>query len=149
MIIQQCPSWTRAAIAKEAGIGAETLRFYEKKGLLAIPTRSESGYRLYGKDDLDRLAFIRRAQDLGFSLEDIKLLLELTGNIRTPRKRVRDFAIARLDIIRRKIRDLQSMEKALSGLVTRCDGRGALEGCPIAEFIGGQSESSPESCCHE
>lgn len=142
-------SWTRTAVAKRAGIGPETLRFYEQKGLLGTPLRNASGYRLYGTADLERLAFIRRAQELGFSLQDIKQLLTLTGNINTPRMKVRDFAEARLTLIRQKIRDLKAMEKALSGLVTRCDGRGELRGCPIAEFVGGRCQSSNEGNCHE
>lgn len=130
---------TRASAAKRAGIGPETLRFYEQKGLLSTPRRSAAGYRLYGEADLERLDFISRAQELGFSLQDIKQLLALTGNIRTPRKKVRDFAEGRLVLIRRKIRDLKVMEKTLSGLVTQCDGRGELKGCPIADFVGSQN----------
>jgi MerR family copper efflux transcriptional regulator len=142
-------SWTRTAVAKRAGSGPETLRFYEQKGLLGTPRRNAVGYRLYGAGDVERLAFIRRAQELGFSLQDIKQLLALTSNIRTPRKKVRDFAEARLTLIRQKIRDLKAMEKALSGLVTRCDGRGELKGCPIAEFVGGGCEESNGGNCHE
>jgi Hg(II)-responsive transcriptional regulator len=138
---QTSSTWTRAALAKAAGVGAETLRFYEQKGLIEEPRRSASGYRLYGESDLERLQFIRRSQDLGFSLQDIRQILELTNNIKTPRKKVRDFAEARLSVIRQKIRDLRAMESALGSLVARCDGKGALKGCPIAEFIGGQ--------CHE
>lgn len=142
-------SWTRSAVASRMGIGPETLRFYEQKGLLSKPRRSAAGYRLYGAADMERLAFIRRAQDLGFSLLDIKQLLALTGSIKTPRKKMRDFAEARLAVIRQKIRDLKAMEKALSGLVTRCDGRGELKGCPIAEFVGGKSKNSNGEKCHE
>jgi MerR family copper efflux transcriptional regulator len=132
-----------------AGVGAEALRFYEQKGLLEDPQRSASGYRLYRECDLERLQFIRRSQDLGFSLQDIKQILELTGDIRTPRKKVRDFAEARLSVIRQKIEDLRAMESALGGLVARCDGKGALKGCPIAEFIGGKDSKSKGGKCHE
>lgn len=142
------PTWTRARLAKQAGVGAETLRFYEQKGLLPEPRRSGAGYRLYGQDDLARLQFIRRAQELGFSLQDIQQLLELTGSIRTPRREVRKFAGERLASIRRKIRDLQAMERALGSLVTRCDGKGALQGCPIVEFLGGENTERQEHC-HE
>lgn len=135
------PKLTRAVVARMAGVGLETLRFYEQKGLLEEPERNEAGYRIYTPEALERLAFIARAQDLGFSLTDIRQLLDLTGDIRTPRKKVRDFAKARLEIIRKKIRDLKAMEKTLTKLLDRCDGQGALQGCPIAEFIGGH--------CHE
>ncbi|MES2438960.1 MAG: MerR family transcriptional regulator [Verrucomicrobiota bacterium] len=142
------PAWTRTALAKAAGVGAETLRFYEQKGLLGEPARNASGYRIYQTSDLDRLKFIRRSQELGFSLQDIAQLLELTGNIRTPRKKVREFASARLELIRGKIRDLRAMERALGKLVTDCDGRGAMKGCPIVEFVAGGS-SNEKGCRHE
>ncbi|MEO7100335.1 MAG: heavy metal-responsive transcriptional regulator [Luteolibacter sp.] len=141
------PAWTRAALAKMAGVGAETLRFYEQKGLLEEPQRSSSGYRQYDGDDLERLQFIRRSQELGFSLQDIKQILDLTNNIRTPRKMVRDFAETRLSVIRKKISDLQAMESALGSLIAQCDGKGPLKGCPIAEFIGGQTSKGDP--CHE
>lgn len=143
-------TWTRTTLAKLAGTGAETLRFYEQKGLLEEPPRSASGYRLYREADLERLHFIRRSQDLGFRLHDIKQILDLTGNIKTPRKKVRDFAEARLSVIREKIIHLQAMERALGSLVARCDGKGALKGCPIAEFIGGTlTLKSTGEPCHE
>ena len=132
-----------------AGVGAETLRFYEQKGLLEEPERNASGYRIYREGDLQRLQFIRRSQDLGFSLQDIRQILDLTGNIRTPRKMVRDFAEARLSVIRQKIADLRAMEGALGGLVAQCDGNGALKGCPITEFIGGKTSKPKGEKCHE
>ena len=142
-------TWTRSTLAKLAGVGAESLRFYEQQGLIEKPARNEAGYRIYDGGDLERLQFIRRAQDLGFSLQDIKQLLQLTGNIKTPRKTVRDFAEARLVVIRQKISDLQAMEKSLSRLVAQCSGKGALQGCPIAEFIGGQNIKPQGENCHE
>jgi MerR family transcriptional regulator, copper efflux regulator len=140
--------WTRAAFSKAAGVGAETLRFYEQKGLLGTPARNASGYRVYGETDLERLQFIRRSQDLGFSLHDISQLLQLSGNIRTPRKKVREFAAARLDLIRTKIRNLQAMERALGKLVEECDGKGPMSGCPIIEFVAGEN-FEPKGKCHE
>ncbi len=149
MRIKEQETWTRAALAKIAGVGPETLRFYEQKGLLEKPSRNVSGYRLYGLDDLQRLRFISRSQELGFSLQDIKQLLDLTCDVRTPRKKLRSFAQARLAIIRQKLSDLKAMEKALSGLVTQCDGRGEIKGCPIADFIGGQKILNKKEKCHE
>ena len=141
-------TWTRNSLARKAGVGAETLRFYEQKGLLPAPTRNGSGYRIYNEDDLARLDFIRRSQELGFSLQDIKQLLQLTGSIRTSRQKVKSFAAARLDQIRGKIRDLQAMERALGSLVHRCDGKGALQGCPIVEFLGSNPQPTGDHC-HE
>lgn len=143
------PSLTRTVVAKKAGVGPETLRFYEQKGLLGQPARNDSGYRIYRHEDLARLEFIRRAQELGFSLQDIKQLLDLTGSISTPRKKVRDFAETRLEVIRRKIRHLQAMECTLAGLVQQCDGRGALKGCPIADFVSGHTKPTQGGPCHE
>ncbi|RYD33474.1 MAG: MerR family transcriptional regulator [Verrucomicrobiaceae bacterium] len=150
------PVLTRAALAKAAGVGPETLRFYEKKGLLEKPARNAAGHRLYSAADLERMRFISRAQQLGFSLQDIGQLLTLTGSIRTPRRMVRGIASARLEEIRQKIRDLKSMESALSRLVSQCDGKGALQGCPIAEFMSGgtpdsisTSNPNPPKTCHE
>jgi Hg(II)-responsive transcriptional regulator len=146
---REIPSdWTRSALAKKAGVGSETLRFYEQKGLLPTPRRNGSGYRVYGNEDLLRLLFIRRSQELGFSLSDINQLLKLTGSIRTSRQKVRTFARTRLDLIREKIRDLRAMERALGSLVTQCDGKGALQGCPIVEFLGGETVEIKEHC-HE
>lgn len=147
--VKASAEWTRATVAKHAGIGVETLRFYETKGLLNPPKRNAAGYRLYGEADLERLAFIRRAQDLGFSLQDIVQLLNLTGDLRTPRGKVRDCAEMRLKMIRQKIHDLRMMETSLSKLLSRCDGKGTLKGCPIAEFIGGTEITEQGGTHHE
>ena len=126
---------TRASISGLTGINPETLRYYERESLLDPPERSATGYRLYSEEDLSRLSFISRSKELGFSLRDIKEFMDLTGNPRTPRRELREFASARLRLIRQKIRDLRAMEKALSGLVSECDGEGQVKGCPIAEFV--------------
>lgn len=141
-------TYTRATLAKAAGVGVETLRFYEQKEVLAPPLRNASGYRVYTEDDLERLKFIQRAQGLGFSLTEIKELMDLTGNIRTPRAKVRKFAEARLLSIREKIQTLKAMERALGELVTKCNGTGPLTGCPIVEFVEGKKSKSHRSC-HE
>lgn len=140
------PHWTRAALAKAAGVGRETLRFYENKGLLGIPERNPAGHRMYGPEDLRRLRFISRAQSLGFSLADIAQLLALSGNIREPRRKVREIAQARLEEIRLKIRDLETIAANLGGLVSRCDGKGTLKGCPIADFVSGEILTPQENC---
>jgi len=135
MRTNQPSALTRASVAELTGINPETLRYYEKEGLLDPPQRSATGYRLYGEEDLKRLNFVSRSKELGFSLRDIKEFIDLTGNPRTPRKELRDFANHRLRLIREKIRDLRAMEKALSSLVSECDGQGEVNGCPIADFV--------------
>lgn len=132
------PVWTRSVLAAKAGVGVETLRFYEEKCLLGKPRRNASGYRIYSSSDLERLQFISRSQALGFKLQEIGRLLQLMKTSGTPRKELRDFAEERLQVIRRKLRDLKAMERALGKLVTECDGQGSLRGCPIAEFLGGE-----------
>lgn len=132
--------FTRSTLAARAGTGVETLRFYEREGLVSPPKRNASGYRIYSESDLERLRFIKRAQELGFSLAEIRQLLLLTGNFKAPRGKVKAFAESRLGAIRQKIRDLRAMERALGGLVGQCDGRGALKGCPIVEFVCGKRQ---------
>jgi len=126
---------TRAGVAELTGISPETLRFYEREGLLKPPERNATGYRLYGKEDLQQLKFVIRSKGLGFSLRDIREFLQLTGDKLTPRVELRDFASQRLGLIREKIRDLEVMESALADLVAECDGKGRVKGCPIADFL--------------
>ena len=144
----KAPTFTRTTLAKAAGVGVETLRFYEQKQIVKAPERNGSGYRVYSQQDLDQLQFIQRAQSLGFSLTEIKELMSLTGDIRTPRRQVREFAKARLSTIRDKIKALRAMERALGDLVNKCDGSGPLKGCPIVEFVGGKNNKS-KGGCHE
>ena len=142
---KQSSALTRASVAELTGINPETLRYYEREGLLEPPRRSATGYRLYGEDDLKRLKFVSRSKELGFSLRDIREFMDLTGNIQTPRKELLNFAKHRLALIREKIRDLRAMEKALAALVSECDGKGQVKGCPIAEFlVEGQKTQSSE-----
>ncbi len=135
MRTNQASRMTRASVAELTGVNPETLRYYEKEGLLDPPRRSATGYRIYGEEDLNRLNFVSRSKELGFSLRDIKEFIDLTGNPRTPRKELRDFANVRLRVIRAKIRDLRTMEKSLASLVSECDGQGQVKGCPIADFV--------------
>ena len=146
---QTMVSFTRTNLAKAAGVGIETLRFYEKNQIVRTPDRNSSGYRIYGQDDLDQLQFIQRAQSLGFSLTEIKELTSLTGDIRTPRHQVRELAESRLTTIRQKIKALRAMERALGELVNKCDGTGRLTGCPIIEFVGGKKNKKIKGGCHE
>ncbi len=122
-------------MADLTGINRETLRYYEREGLLDAPERNATGYRIYQEKDLKRLNFISRSKELGFSLREIEELLNLTENPTGPRKDLRAFANDHLQVIRGKIKDLKSMEKALSHLVKDCDGKGQIKGCPIAEFM--------------
>jgi Hg(II)-responsive transcriptional regulator len=124
-------------VAKRAGVGVETVRFYERQGLLDEPARKESGYRQYGDDAVAVLRFIRRAKELGFTLNEIKGLLALRLDGSATRSDVREQATAKVGGIEAKIRDLQRMRDALSGLIATCHGDGPATGCPILEALNG------------
>lgn len=122
-------------LAQHAGVAIDTVRYYERQGLLPQPQRRASGYRQYGQQDISRLRFIRRAKDLGFSLQEIHDLLRLSGNQDADRAEVRTLAQQRLTDIERKLRELEAMRATLANLVGHCSGHGPLEGCPIIESL--------------
>lgn len=118
-------------LASAAGVGIDTVRFYERSGLLPPPARRPSGYRQYRRDDLRRLRFIRKAREIGFSLEEIAELLTLKAGKGRAAARARAIAAAKLEIVEQKIRELESLRATLNGLVAACSGRGDAEHCPI------------------
>jgi len=120
--------------ARQAQVGIDTVRFYERQGLLPAASRTASGYRLYTADDVDRLRFIRRAKTLGFSLHEIAELLRLNAGNGT-RGSVRKLAQRRLEDLERKIAELGAIRDALAQLVRRCTGEGPVTGCPIIEGV--------------
>ncbi len=126
---------TIGQVARRAGVGIETVRFYERQGLLEEPERRESGYRQYGEDAIARLRFIRRAKGLGFSLKEIKDLLALRLDPAATRADVRRRAEAKVADIEAKIHDLQRMRQALLRLTASCRGHGPVSGCPILEAL--------------
>src|SRR5229473_6158378 len=107
-------------LSKQTGCNIETIRYYEKAGLLPIPARSRAGYRRYGSTHLRRLTFIRRARALGFSIEEVRTLLKLADERKRPCAEVRVVAEAHLDDVRAKISDLKAMEHVLRETVARC-----------------------------
>jgi MerR family copper efflux transcriptional regulator len=113
----------------------ETLRYYERRGLVARPPRSASNYRLYPEDAVRRVRFIKRAQELGFSLNDIKELLSLRADPEAGCAEVRACAEAKIKDIDAKIDALTAMKYALSTLVAECSGEGPLTDCPILESL--------------
>jgi DNA-binding transcriptional MerR regulator len=130
---------TIGQVAKRAGVGVETIRFYEREGLLAAPARKGSGvgYRQYGPDAVERLLFITRAKGLGFALSEVKELLRLHADEGAARSEVKRRAEEKVAAIEGKIADLRRMREALAGLVAACDGQGPLEGCPIIAALAG------------
>jgi MerR family mercuric resistance operon transcriptional regulator len=109
------------ALSKHTGTNIETVRYYERVGLLPAPARSSGGYRLYGTDHLKRLNFIRRARALGFSLAEVRKLLALADQRRRPCADVRVVAAAHLEEVKAKIADLRQMERVLKDTVARCE----------------------------
>ncbi|MEM8500804.1 MAG: helix-turn-helix domain-containing protein [Pseudomonadota bacterium] len=125
---------SRGALAKRSGVNAETIRYYENMSLLPEPDRSAGGHRLYGEDDVQRLCFIRRCREMGFSLEEIHGLLSLVDSQRVSCERVKKIADEHLLDIRTKIADLKMMEKTLRTLSADCSGKDVPE-CPIIESL--------------
>jgi len=126
---------TTGLLASEAGLNIETVRFYERTGLLDKPQRTPAGYRQYPRAEIARLRFIKRAQQLGFSLQEIHELLSLRASPRRGSAQVKRLAEHKLTIIDDKIRDLQRMRAALAPLCDACDGHGTVEDCPIITAI--------------
>jgi len=124
---------TIGAVAKACGVGVETVRYYQRRGLLAEPDRPTGGVRRYGADSVVRLRFIRRAQDVGFTLDEVKTLLKLgeTPNCRG----ARTLAAQKLEVVKGRLRDLERVRRALTELIGRCDA-GRERRCPIIEAFG-------------
>ncbi len=122
---------TTGELAKAAGVGVETVRFYERKGLLEAPSRKESGYRQYDSQAVERLKFIRTAQQVGFTLKEIRELLLLRDDPDARREDVRGMAREKVIDINSKIRDLRAMKASLVELLASCAGDGPASGCPI------------------
>ena len=124
--------------AKAAGVGVETIRFYERKGLVEQPRRPAlgGGFRSYSQETVERIRFIRQAQEIGFSLKEIKELLSLRVDPDADCGEVRVHARAKLDEVNRKIASLTEMKAALEDLIEACPGQGAALGeCSILEAL--------------
>ena len=131
---------TIGKVAKQAGVGIETIRFYEREGLIAEPPRRESGYRQYPLQTVDRVRFIKRAKELGFSLREIRELLSLRAKPSAGCADVLKRAKKKIDDIDERIRTLQAMRRALSKLMSECTGRGPVSECPILDALDRKKE---------
>lgn len=122
-------------LSKRTGCNIETIRYYERRNLLRAPTRSAGHYRLYDTADVRQLAFIRRARELGFTLDEVRALLALSADDRQETcAQVRELAVSRLAEVRAKIADLRAMERVLANAVQRCIA-GEPPGCPIIDAL--------------
>ncbi len=132
---------TIGKLAQAAGVGVETVRYYERRGLLPQPPRPArlaSGYRRYPDAAVARLRFIRRAQQLGFTLDEIAELLQLADG--TDRRSIRRIAGARVAQLETRIADMQRMAKTLHHLIHACEGSGAAPHCPIIDTIADHAD---------
>ena len=132
---------TIGRLAQAAGVGVDTVRFYERSGLLPRPHRRASGYRTYDADDVRRLRFIRRAKALGFSLEEIAELLSLERRRGEATARAKAVAARKLVDVELKIAELSGLQAALQALVQACPGEGAPECCPILRSLSESQEA--------
>ncbi len=126
---------TIGRLARLGGVNLETIRYYEREGLLQEPPRTPAGYRLFPSETVRRLRFIKRAQELGFSLGEIRELLALRMKPGTRREHIRARAQAKIADIDQKIQTLTSMKRTLRNLTERCDGCGPLSDCPILDSL--------------
>lgn len=126
------------ALSRRTGVNIETIRYYERIRMLPAPPRTASGRRVYGDEDVRMLRFIRRARELGFSLDEIRALLRLRTPGRAPCGKVRSIAMHHLEDIRAKISDLAKLERLLTRTVARCRGDEAPD-CPVLEILDAES----------
>ena len=129
---------TIGRLAEQAGLGIETVRFYERQGLIPPPPRTASNYRIYPEEEVNRLKFIKRAKDLGFTLNEIKELLALQHDPHATKADIKKRTENKIEVIKKKVRDLSRIQEALEHLAGACDGRGPLSDCPILEALTGQ-----------
>ena len=122
---------TISQVAKQAGVNIETVRFYERQGLIPEPPRRASGYRQYSSDFVKRIQFIKRAQTLGFSLKEITELLDLRIEPDTACDEVRNRAEQKVEAIEKKIETLVRMKRVLNELIVACNHRELTSECPI------------------
>lgn len=133
---------TSGQLAKEAGVNVETLRFYERKGLLEEPIRLESGHRRYSPDVIARIQFIKNAQDLGFSLREIQELLDLRVTPGSTAADVRGRVLTKITDVDRRIKRLHAIKKSLTLLVATCSDRSSASDCPILDNLDKQEIKS-------
>ncbi|NUO71819.1 MAG: heavy metal-responsive transcriptional regulator [Frateuria sp.] len=138
MNMQTASPLTIGAVAKRAGVAIDTIRYYEREGLLPEPSRRPSGYRSYGEGTVARLRFIRRAKNLGFTLEEIRGLLALSADRQRGVRAVKQRAQHRLAEIEARIAELERVRAGLAQLIEACPGHGEPERCPILQALGGE-----------
>jgi MerR family mercuric resistance operon transcriptional regulator len=133
-------------LAQIAEVSVDAVRFYERRGLLPEPERTESGYRVYARDDVQQLRFIKRAQEVGFSLNEVRELLALRTDDRKTCEDVKARVRAKIAVIDARIAQLQTFRRALTRLETACAGDSTPVGeCPVIEALDAEDETSCET----
>jgi MerR family transcriptional regulator, copper efflux regulator len=122
-------------VAKRSGVGIETIRYYEREGLLQEPERRPSGYRQYDESTINRLEYISRAKELGFTLAEIRELLELSFVAHTGCVHIRQRAEGKITDIENKIRNLQRMRRSLRSIVNQCKTKDSPHDCPLVHGV--------------
>ncbi len=131
---------TIGKLAKRSRVNLETIRYYEQQGLLPKPPRFQSGYRAFPVESVGRIRFIKQAQELGFSLKEIKELLALQINPHSTGADVLKRTKAKIADIEAKLKTLNAMKKALMRLTDSCNGNGSVSECPILESLNSEKE---------
>lgn len=131
---------TIGQVAKRAGVGVETVRFYERQGIIREPRRGSSGYRQFGEEVVAHLRFIKQAKELGFTLKEIKELLSLRLEPGSSCAEVKSKAVAKLADIENRIQTLERMKLALSELTSQCSGQGTTSECPILNALAPEEQ---------
>lgn len=128
-------------VASRANVNKETVRYYEKRKLIPKPDRRRSGYRIFTKRHINQIRFIKRAQELGFTLSEIKELLELRMDENSTCSQIKQEAQQKHQDVLEKIEDLQRIKATLVDLIDSCDGAGPKRDCPILEVLEGEGET--------
>ncbi len=131
-------------VARRAGVNKETVRYYEKRELIPKPDRRRSGYRIFTQRHIDQIRFIKRAQELGFTLSEIKEFLELRVDEDTSCSEIKEEAQQKYQDVAQKIKDLQRIKETLTDLIDSCSEDGPVGGCPILEALEGNSETGKQ-----
>lgn len=135
---------TIGRLAQTADVGVETIRYYERRGLIRQPRATAGAFRVYPEDTVGRIHFIRRAKELGFTLSEIAELLSVTEKPTSERSSLKAYAAHKIEDIEHKIRDLTEIKRTLEKLMKACSGRGPLAGCPIMEALQTQPNSKAD-----
>ncbi len=125
--------------ARRSGVSKDTIRYYEKRGIISKPQRRRSGYRIFTKHHIKQLQFVKRSQELGFTLREIKELLELRRDGNTDCSTFKEEAEEKHALVAQKIKHLNQIKQTLAELIDSCSGEGAKEDCPILRALEGKN----------